>query len=71
MEEIWHVMWVIYGNQEHDLTLIYIKMTRNYAPQIQISLAFQIPLYNTKQFLCEGKKNSGGKKNNYQIEILA
>lgn len=38
MEEVWHVMWVIYGNQKHDLVLIYIKMTRNYVLQIQISL---------------------------------
>lgn len=62
MEEVWHVMWVTYGNQEHDLTLIHIKMTRNYALQIQISLCFfKTPLYNTKHFLSEGQKNSGGK----------
>lgn len=38
MEEVWCIIWVTYGNQEHDLALIYIKMTRNYSPQIQISL---------------------------------
>lgn len=62
VEEAWHVMWVIYGNQECDLTLIYIKMTGNYAPQIQISLwLFKLHCINTKHFLSEEQKNSGGK----------
>lgn len=69
MEEVRHIIWVTYGNQEHDLALIYIKMTKNYAPQIQISLGlFKLPHIIQRIFTVRDRKIQV-KKHNYKMEI--
>lgn len=69
MEEVRHIIWVTYGNQEHYLALIYIKMTKKYAPQIQISLGlFKLPRIIQHIFTVRDRKIQV-KKHNYKMEI--